>query len=126
MIKNKDELKLNKEEITEYLSSIPPYCEKCGTMYNKDKVEVIDKNQNMTIIYIMCENCKTKNVFYVVKPMNFVSRANLIVDLDMEEIKKFAGSRKIDSNDILNVFDLLSTKKAKNSKDFLKIINSNV
>ena len=115
-----------KEDMNEFLSAIPPYCEKCGTIYNKSKLDIIDKNPNMTILYIMCENCKNKNIFYVVKPLNFVDRAKLVVDLDFDEIKKFAGSKEINTDDLLNIFDVLASKNMDKAKDVLKIINSNV
>ena len=112
--------------LNNYSAYIPPYCEKCGTMYDKNKLELIDKNSNMTVVYIMCDTCNMKNIFYIVKPLNIINRARLVVDLDIDEIKKFAGSRRVDTDDILNIFKVLSSKELENSKDFFKLINRNV
>ncbi len=120
MAKNK-----NNPDIKEILDIIPSYCEKCGAFHDKNLVELIDKNENVTIAYIRCENCLNKNIIYIVKPLNnMVNRFRLSVDLDDSEIKKFAGKESVSSDDVLNIFKLTKMENFNKAKDFIKKISN--
>ncbi len=110
----KDVLKLD-----EIIGSIPLYCDKCGSLHNKDNIEIIDKNENLTIIYMMCENCLSKNIMYVIKPLNVINKTVINVDLESNEIKKFAGSKAITTDDILNIYSIIKSKKINKAKDLI-------
>jgi hypothetical protein len=117
--------KNNNKEIKDILDIIPSYCDKCGAYHDKGMIELIDRNDNLTIVYLMCDNCLTKSILYVVKPLNnMVNKYRLNVDLDSSEIKKFAGKEAISTNDILNVFKVIKDKKYSKADDFIKKISN--
>ncbi|MHB8362058.1 MAG: hypothetical protein ACYDBX_00350 [Patescibacteria group bacterium] len=106
-------------KIDDIVGSIPLYCDKCGSLHDKDSIEIIDKNENLTIIYMMCENCLSKNIMYVIKPLNVINKTVINVDLESSEIKKFAGSKSINTDDILNIYSTIKSKKISKAKDFI-------
>ncbi|MHB8442950.1 MAG: hypothetical protein ACYDAS_01075 [Patescibacteria group bacterium] len=125
---NKNE-SINKKDvlkIDDIVGSIPLYCDKCGSLHDKDNIEIIDKNENLTIIYMMCENCLSKNIMYVIKPLNVINKTVINVDLESSEIKKFAGSKSIKTDDILDIYSTIKSKKFGKAKDFIdELLNRN-
>ncbi len=113
-ISKKDVLKLD-----DIIGSIPLYCDKCGALHDKESIEIIDKNENLTIIYMMCENCLSKNIMYVIKPLNVINKTVINVDLESNEIKKFAGSKSINTDDILDIYSSVKSKKINKAKDLI-------
>jgi copper chaperone CopZ len=109
--KNESADKKDVLKIDDIVGSIPLYCDKCGSLHDKDSIEIIDKNENLTIIYMMCENCLSKNIMYVIKPLNVINKTVINVDLESSEIKKFAGSKSINTDDILNIYSTIKSKK---------------
>ena len=113
------------KDVKDILDNIPSYCDKCGAYHDKSMVELIDKNDTLTIVYLMCDNCLTKSIMYVVKPLNnMVNKFRLNVDLDSSEIKEFAGKEAISSNDILNIFKIIKNKKYSKADIFIKKISN--
>jgi copper chaperone CopZ len=117
--KNESADKKDVLKIDDIVGSIPLYCDKCGSLHDKDSIEIIDKNENLTIIYMMCENCLSKNIMYVIKPLNVINKTVINVDLESSEIKKFAGSKSINTDDILNIYSTIKSKKISKAKDFI-------
>ena len=124
--KNEPTDKKDALKIDDIVGSIPLYCDKCGSLHDKDSIEIIDKNENLTIIYMMCENCLSKNIMYVIKPLNVINKTVINVDLESSEIKKFAGSKSINTDDILNIYSTIKSKKFSKAKDFIdELLNRN-
>ena len=69
----------------------------------------------------MCENCMSKNIMYVVKPLNIINKSRLNVDLRKEEITYFAGGPAVTSNDVLKIFEYLKKYK-KNTRELINQI----
>ena len=122
---NNTKKKAVNKDIKEILDIIPSYCDKCGAYHDKEMIELIDKNDTLTIVYLMCNNCLTKSILYVVKPLNnMVNKYRLNIDLDSSEIKKFAGKDTISSDDILNIYKLTKNNKYLKASDFISKISN--
>lgn len=115
-MKTKEKRKTKNSQIMEIIDLIPSFCDKCGAFYNKDKAEIIDQeNDNVIVTYIMCDNCMSKNIMYVVKPLNIINKSRLNIDLRREEITFFAGKPAISTNEVIEVFESLK-KYQRNGK----------
>ncbi len=125
MDKSNKKKKSPNKDLKDILDMIPLYCDKCGAYQDKGMVELIDKNENLTIVYLMCDNCLTKSIFYVVKPLNnMINKYRLNIDLDSSEIKQFAGKDSISSDDILNMFKFTKDDRYSKANDFIKKISN--
>ena len=95
-----------------FLDSVAKFCDKCGTAYNTDDVNIIQNTGVSVIIHFSCHNCKSRNIATYVPPLGMSNRVPVNADLDVSEIKRFAGKDKVSLEEILDVY----THLKKNSK----------
>ncbi len=114
-----------KGDINDILESIPSYCDKCGAYHDKKTLEVIEKNENLTVIYMICENCLSKNIMYVLNPLNnVINKFRLNVDLGDDEIKSFAKKEPISTDDVLSIYKITKKEDLKDAKSFIGLLNN--
>ena len=117
----------NKPQNTSFLkaikNAIPKHCSNCGHKYQSDDLTLIKKDEYTAVLHITCSNCKESYLINVISPLGKLqgaSRMQLKVDINTpEEAKKFIGSDKISSDDILNIHEKL---KELDSDEFKKVI----
>jgi len=107
---NKDNNTFGNKEF--FLNALAKFCDKCGTAYSPEDINIVQNTGVSAIIHFSCHNCKSKNLATYVFPIGMSSRSPLNVDLSFEEIKKFASQNKVSLEDILEVY----TQLKKNSK----------
>lgn len=107
---NKDNNTFGNKEF--FLNALAKFCDKCGTAYNPEDINVVQNTGVSAIIHFSCHNCKSRNLATYVFPIGMSSRSPLDVDLSFEELEKFASQSKISLEEILEVYSLLK----KNSK----------
>lgn len=90
-----------------FIENIARYCDKCGKAYDINDVEILQSNDYSTIIHFSCKNCKARHLATFVRQLGVSSRMPVNTDLSIEEIGKFAGSRGVTSNDVLDVHGIL-------------------
>ena len=95
-----------------FLDSVAKFCDKCGTAYNTDDVNIIQNSGVSVIIHFSCHNCKSRNIATYVPPLGMSNRVPINADLSVGEIKKFSSKREVTLEEILEVY----THLKKNSK----------
>lgn len=95
-----------------FLDSVAKFCDKCGTAYNTDDLNIIQNSGVSVIIHFSCHSCKSRNIATYISPLGMSNRVPLNADLDVKEIKKFAKKQEISLEEILQVYAHLK----KNSK----------
>jgi hypothetical protein len=95
-----------------FLNTLAKYCDKCGTAYNPEDINIVQNTGVSAIIHFSCHNCKSQNLATYIFPIGMSSRSPLNVDLSFEELKKFASQSKVSLEEILEVY----AKLKKNSK----------
>src|SRR5690554_6624644 len=98
----------SKENLQFFIEAIAKFCDKCGTPYSVDNLQVIQDNEFSSIIHFTCDNCKSRHIATFLKPIGVSSRMPVNTDLTVEEISKFAKHKEIPVDDILKVYTLLS------------------
>jgi hypothetical protein len=101
-----------KEKKQFFLDSVAKFCDKCGTAYNTDDVNIIQNSGVSVIIHFSCHSCKSRNIATYISPLGMSNRVPINADLSVDEIKKFAKKREVSLEDILEVY----TQLKKNSK----------
>ncbi len=94
-----------------FLEKVARFCDKCGTPYGIDDVEILQKNEYSTIIHFSCKNCKARHLATFIRPLGITSRMPVNTDLSVEEIARFANKPGISSNDVLDVHEFLKNPK---------------
>jgi len=101
-----------KEKKEFFLNSVAKFCDKCGTAYNTDDINVIQNSGVSVIIHFSCHSCKSRNIATYVPPLGISNRVPVNADLKVNEIKKFATRQEVSLEEILEVYAHLK----KNSK----------
>lgn len=110
---NNDNNTMEKKQF--FLDSVAKFCDKCGTPYVIEDVNIIQNTGILAIIHFSCHNCKSKNMATFVAPLGMSNRVPVNTDLTVKEIKKFANKREVSPEEILEVY----TKLKKESKVFV-------
>lgn len=102
---NNDNNTLEKRQF--FLDSVAKFCDKCGTPYDVEDVNIIQNTGVLAIIHFSCHNCKSNNIATFVRPLGASNRVPVNTDLVIEEIRKFANKREISITEILEVYSFL-------------------
>jgi hypothetical protein len=90
-----------------FLDSVAKFCDKCGTLYLPEDVNIIQNTGVSAIIHFSCHSCKSKNIATFVSPLGISNRVPVNTDLTVGEIKKFANRNEVSLEDILEVYTYL-------------------
>jgi hypothetical protein len=101
-----------KENKQFFLDSVAKFCDKCGTAYNTDDLNIIQNSGVSVIIHFSCHTCKSRNIATYIAPLGMSNRVPVNADLSVKEIKKFANKQEVSLEDVLEVYSQLK----KNSK----------
>lgn len=93
-----------------FLDALAKFCDKCGTAYDPEDINIIQNNGVSAIIHFSCHNCKSQNLATYIFPIGMSSRSPLNVDLSFEELKKFASQNKVSLDEILEVYTQLKKR----------------
>lgn len=101
----------NQKNKQHYLNSISKFCDKCGTAYTKNDVNVIKDTGSTAIIHLTCHNCKSKNIATVHSKTGSGTRMPINTDLKVNEINKFAKKSEISSQELLDLYVYMKENK---------------
>ena len=99
------------DKLKYYINTIARFCDKCGNPYNTEDLQIIQDTGVSSIIHFSCGNCKSRHIASLIKPIGVSSRMPLNIDLNIEEVKKFAFSKEIESDDVLSLYQKLRESK---------------
>lgn len=99
---NNDNNTLEKKQF--FLDSVAKFCDKCGTPYVLEDVNIIQNTGVLAIIHFSCHNCKSKNMATFVAPLGISNRVPINTDLTVKEIKKFANRKEVSPEEILDIY----------------------
>lgn len=106
-VSKKDNLKARKQF---FIDVIAKFCDKCGTPYTPDNLDIIQDNNISSIIHFSCDNCKSNHIATFVKPMGISNRMPVNTDLDVNEIGEFANMDETSLEEILDLYIYLKNK----------------
>ena len=101
---NRDSISKKKQY---FIDSVAKFCDKCGTPYTLDDVNIIQEAGISSIIHFSCHNCKSKHVATFVAPLGISNRVAINTDLDVKEITKFAKQKETSLEEILSLYTYL-------------------
>jgi hypothetical protein len=102
---SKKDILNNKKQF--FIDTIARFCDKCGTQYVLEDVNIIQNTGVSSIIHFSCHNCKSKHMATMIVPLGISNRVAVNTDLDVREVKKFAEEREITPQNILEIYTCL-------------------
>lgn len=87
-----------------FIDTIAKFCDKCGSAYSVDDLEIIQDTPISSIIHFSCSSCKASHIATFLKPMGMSSRVPVNTDLEISEIKKFAKRNETSAEEILELY----------------------
>ncbi len=110
-----------KEEIlTQFQDLVSGYCDKCGRPYNKKYINVIQKQDNVYVLHLMCEHCKANMLTYVIKSIGLSNKVQIYTDLSVDEMKNIAMSQPVKADDLLDICEIF--EKDMKAEDFINML----
>ena len=102
---SKKDMLLQKKQF--FLDTVARFCDKCGTQYALEDVNIIQNTGVSSIIHFSCHNCKSKHIATFISSMGMSNRMPINTDLDTDEIQKFAKREVVSLQNILDVYSQL-------------------
>jgi hypothetical protein len=93
-----------------FIDVIAKFCDKCGTPYTIDNLDIIQDNNISSIIHFSCDNCKSNHIATFVKPMGISNRMPINTDLSVDEIGEFASMNETSLEEILDIYMYLKNR----------------
>jgi hypothetical protein len=104
-MENKKNILIEKKQF--FIDTIAKFCDKCGTQYFPEDVNIIQNTGVSSIIHFSCHNCKSKHIATFIVPLGISNRVSVNTDLNVNEIKRFSEKKEISTQDILEVYTCL-------------------
>ena len=90
-----------------FIDTIAKFCDKCGTPYTVDDLNIVQNTGMSTIIHFSCRNCKSKHIATLVSPLGLAQRMPVNTDLNVNEFDKFISKSEIKPQELLDVYEQL-------------------
>lgn len=111
----------NPNFIQQISSIMPHFCDKCGAKHDQGDLEFVFNDTAKAMCKLSCKNCGNMYMIHINSPMDGMlsaKRSSFKSEISAKEMNKFSGSPRIESDEILDVFNAL--KGIKNIEDFNK------
>lgn len=99
-----------------FIDTIAKFCDKCGSGYKPEDLNIIQENGLTTIIHFSCANCKSSHIASFMMPLGIASRVPVNTDLSPQEIADFAKQSKVSVDDILTLYETLVDKRVESKE----------
>jgi malate/lactate dehydrogenase len=116
----------NLNQILQQISAIiPNYCDKCGSRYDRDDLEIVNQEMGTVTCRLDCKKCGNSYVMHISNPVDGMlaaKKANIKTDITADEMRKFSEVDKIDNEEILDVF--IALKAVRNVNDLQDLLGN--
>lgn len=92
-------------------SSIIARCPVCNLKYDPVEARILEEKQNVHLAYIKCYNCQAAILALIMNNGMGITSVGLITDLSADEVIKFKSKSTINSNDVIEIHQLLEKQK---------------
>ncbi|MBI5037208.1 MAG: hypothetical protein HZC01_00655 [Candidatus Kerfeldbacteria bacterium] len=82
-------------------------CPVCQTMYDFNRIEVLQELDGATLMYIKCAVCQSGAMSLIALGSFGLKVASALTDLKQNEVLRFQGNRPVKSEDVLALHQLL-------------------
>jgi hypothetical protein len=106
-----------------FLESIAKFCDRCGTSFNRESVNIVKRAAGQVLLHIKCAKCSASYLASFIRQMGISSRTPFQTDLTIDELKVFSSFDAVSSNEVLDVHDYVNSQKDISADVFLKLLS---
>ncbi len=102
-----------------FIDNVSKFCDKCGTPYTVDDINIVRESNASVIIQAQCDNCKGIYMAHVIKPLQMTKKIPIRLDIAPAMLHPYYMLGPISSDELLSLRKKLA--KVKSLDDFLEI-----
>lgn len=86
-----------------FIENISKFCDKCGTAYKTDNIDIVSESVASVIIQAQCDNCKAIYMAHVIKPLQMTKKIPIRLDIDPAQLHSYYTLGPITSDELLSL-----------------------
>lgn len=102
-----------------FIENVSKFCDKCGTAYKSDNIDVVTESNASVIIQAQCDNCKGIYMAHVIKPLQMTKKIPIKLDISSAMLHPYYVLGPISSDELLALRKKLV--RVKTLEDFMEI-----
>lgn len=103
-----------------FVENVSKFCDKCGTAYKPDNIDIVSESNASVIIQAQCDNCKGIYMAHVIKPLQMTKKFPIRLDIAPALLHPYYLLGPITSDELLVLRKKLA--KVKTHEDFLEVM----
>lgn len=96
-----------------FIDNVSKFCDKCGTAYKPDNIDIVSESTASVIIQAQCDNCKGIYMAHVIKPLQMTKKVPIRLDIPHTALRSYYVLGPISSDELLSL-----RKKMNRTKSF--------
>jgi hypothetical protein len=86
-----------------FIENVSKFCDKCGTAYKPDNIEIVSESAASVIIQAQCDNCKSIYMAHVIKPLQMTKKVPIRLDISAALLQPYYQLGPLDSDEVLSL-----------------------
>jgi hypothetical protein len=86
-----------------FIENVSKFCDKCGTAYKPDNIDIVSESIASVIIQAQCDNCKAIYMAHVIKPLQMTKKIPIRLDIDPALLHAYYTLGPITSDELLSL-----------------------
>jgi hypothetical protein len=84
-----------------FIENVSKFCDKCGTAYKTDNIDIVSETNVSLIIQAQCDNCKGIYMAHVIKPLQMTKKIPVRLDISPLQLQEYYSLGAIGSDELL-------------------------
>lgn len=103
-----------------FIDNVSKFCDKCGTAYKPDNIDIVSESNASVIIQAQCDNCKGIYMAHVIKPLQMTKKIPIRLDIAPAMLHPYYVLGPISSDELLSLRKKLG--RVKTLEDFQELM----
>ena len=86
-----------------FIENVSKFCDKCGTAYKVDNIDIVSESMASVIIQAQCDNCKGIYMAHVIKPLQMTKKIPIRLDIAPSLLHDYYLLGPISSDELLSM-----------------------
>lgn len=106
-----------------FLDSIAKFCDRCGSPFGAENIDVVKRTPGQILLHIKCSECGSSHLASFIQQLGISSRTPFRTDLTLNELKHFSSQDALDSNTVLDVYEFVNSQKDLAVSEFGRLLS---
>lgn len=86
-----------------FVENVSKFCDKCGTAYKSDNIDIVSETNASVIIQAQCDNCKGIYMAHIIKPLQMTKKIPIRLDIAPSLLHPYYLLGPLTSDELLTV-----------------------